>query len=343
VRDYIPITKLAVNHEDGEQKEVGESPRPSLETHPQLRVVETTRDLENTMLHIIEDGSALMRLLRRHLLTLAMLISIALVSNFQTTAVQADTLPDVSIAVADPVAAESGLKSASFIVTRTGTTTASLNAEYTVIGAATAGKDYVALEGSVTIPVGAASATLIITPIDDTIAEGTETVVVLLSANSAYRVVASGSATAVMADDDTTSQIVCFAVDDPGAAESGVSAGRFTVMRGGSTAAPLTVGYTVDGTATAGKDYVPLAGSVTIPAGQASAVIALTPIDDRVVEETEIVVLMLRSNASYRRETPASATVTIDDNDTGSSPPSGSAPTPKPGLGVYMPLVNNGP
>jgi hypothetical protein len=71
---------------------------------------------------------------------------------------------------------------------------------------------------------------------------------------------------------------------DPAAGEAGPDAASFTVTRGGDTTAPLKVAYAVAGTATAGKDYAPLPGSVTIPAGATSATFALRPIDDQEVK-----------------------------------------------------------
>lgn len=58
--------------------------------------------------------------------------------------------------------------------------------------------------------------------------------------------------------------------------------GSFTVSRGEgeSVAANLEVSYTVAGTAVAGQTYGTLSGSVTIPAGSASATIEIVPFDD---------------------------------------------------------------
>ena len=49
--------------------------------------------------------------------------------------------------------------------------------------------------------------------------------------------------------------------------------GAFTVTRTGDTSAPLTVHYTVAGTAVAGTDYVSLPGAVTIEAGSSTAIV----------------------------------------------------------------------
>ena len=71
---------------------------------------------------------------------------------------------------------------------------------------------------------------------------------------------------------------------------------------------------TSDGTATAGEDYTPASGTITIPAGQLSASLAVTILDDDVHEgdETFTVTLLRPRNATLGdRE----ATVTIVDDD----------------------------
>src|SRR5205807_168957 len=101
---------------------------------------------------------------------------------------------------------------------------------------------------------------------------------------------------------------------DASAAEQNRDPGVFTVSRTGSTAGALTVPIVLGGTATNGSDYNSLASSVTIPAGQASAQIVVTPIDDNLVEGNETVVASLGASAAYTVGSPSSATVTIGDN-----------------------------
>jgi hypothetical protein len=109
--------------------------------------------------------------------------------------------------------------------------------------------------------------------------------------------------------------IVSIAAPDATAAEPGTDVATFTVSRTGSTSNVLGVNYTIGGTASNGTDYSSLSGTVTIPAGSASAQITLTPIDDTNVEGNETVVLTLSTSASYTRGTPNNATVTIGDNE----------------------------
>ncbi|HWI56576.1 MAG TPA: Calx-beta domain-containing protein, partial [Bacillota bacterium] len=93
---------------------------------------------------------------------------------------------------------------------------------------------------------------------------------------------------------------------------------QFTISRAGDTANPLTVYYNVSGTASNGVDYAFLPGSVTIPAGQSSVQIAVTPIDDELPESTETVVLSLTPNSNYGVLSPSTATAFLaDDGDIG--------------------------
>jgi subtilisin family serine protease len=111
-----------------------------------------------------------------------------------------------------------------------------------------------------------------------------------------------------------TQPVVTVSAGDPSATESG-DPGRFTIMRTGSTASSLTVDYTVSGTAQNGVDYQVLTGLVTIPGGSSSANLTVTPVDDPVAEGNETVVLTIAAGSAHTVGSPASATVTIADND----------------------------
>jgi hypothetical protein len=65
-----------------------------------------------------------------------------------------------------------------------------------------AGTDYANLGTSVVIPAGAVAATIAVNVMDDAVYEGSETVVVTLTANSAYSIGSSSNATVTIADDD---------------------------------------------------------------------------------------------------------------------------------------------
>jgi len=74
---------------------------------------------------------------------------------------------------------------------------------YTLSGTATAGKDYTAPSGTVTIPAGETSATVSIAILDDELSEGAETIILTLTAISA-----GDSATILAASPAATAQII---------------------------------------------------------------------------------------------------------------------------------------
>lgn len=73
-----------------------------------------------------------------------------------------------------------------FTVGRSGSTAADLNVNYTVSGTATAGNDFTAPSGVVTIPAGQTSATITINILNDVLLEAEETVQITLTAGGGY-------------------------------------------------------------------------------------------------------------------------------------------------------------
>ena len=108
---------------------------------------------------------------------------------------------------------------------------------------------------------------------------------------------------------------ITIAATDPQALEQGLDAGVFTVSRAAAGPAQ-TVLYTVSGSATPGTDYRTLMGTVTIPAGATSATIVVAPSDDALAEPTETISVALLPDPRYAIAAPASATVSLQDNDT---------------------------
>ena len=223
--------------------------------------------------------------------------------------------PTVTIVATDPAATEAGLTAGTFTVSRTGSIADSLTVYYDVGGTSTPNSDRNGLPGNVLIPAGSSSGTIVITPIDDALAESDETVILTLRPNPAYSVGSPSSATITIIDNDMNKPTITIVATDPTATEAGLTAGTFTVSRTESTAGSLTVYYDVGGTSTPNSDRNGLSGNVIIPAGSSSGTIVITPIDDARAEGDETVILTLRSNAAYTVGSPGSATIVIKDND----------------------------
>src|SRR6185503_3568350 len=99
-----------------------------------------------------------------------------------------DDPPTVTITPTDDVAREAGASSGVFTVSRVGSLAANLVVDYSVSGTAVMGDDYAALPGSITIPAGRTSALITVTPVDDALVEGDETITISLTSSPAYNV-----------------------------------------------------------------------------------------------------------------------------------------------------------
>lgn len=127
-------------------------------------------------------------------------LSLRLIADGQVLSLAVAT-PEVGIVETDPSATEGDpADQARLTLVRTGDTSASLQVNLSVGGDATPGVDYSAIATPVTIPAGQATLDLVISPPDDGIAEGDESLSVTIVAGSGYLPGASISGTAILRD-----------------------------------------------------------------------------------------------------------------------------------------------
>jgi ribosomal protein S8E len=227
----------------------------------------------------------------------------------------------VTIAATDASAAETTTgviaNPGTFTLTRTGNLAKALTVNYTLAGTASKGIDYSNLTGTVGFAAGASTATVKVTPTDDTLAEKSETAILTLGTGTGYTLGSTTTATITIADNETA--FVTIAATDASAAETttGVIAnpGTFTLTRTGNLAKALTVNYTLAGTASKGIDYSNLTGTVGFAAGASTATVKVTPTDDTLAEKSETAVLTLGTGTGYTLGSTTTATITIADND----------------------------
>ena len=157
---------------------------------------------------------------------------------------QLPSLPVVTVAASTATASETGPTNGAVTVTRSGDLSAPLTVAYTVSGTATAGSDYVALPGVVTLDVGVASVVIPVVPIDDTLVESNETVVVTLAASTAY-LPGSGPATVTITSNDQPADLVITSVTGPSTAGAGtaITLNDITKNQGGGPSQPSTTGF----------------------------------------------------------------------------------------------------
>jgi hypothetical protein len=106
---------------------------------------------------------------------------------------------------------------------------------------------------------------------------------------------------------------VSIVATDASAGESGPDDGTFTISRTGGTEIPLAVSWTIAGSAVNGTDYQAIPGSLTIPAGAATAAVVITPIPNQTAEGNRSVLLSLLPSTEYTGMAPAADTLTIQD------------------------------
>ena len=150
--------------------------------------------------------------------------------------------------------------------------------------------DYSATSGTVTIAAGGVSATIDVATVGDNLVEGPETFFVDLTGATF-----AGGGLVDIAESSGSGVATIFAPQEPPAVsindvevtEGGTA--MFTLRLSASTEVAVVVSFnTGDGTATvADNDYSETSGTVTIPAGQTSATIAVATNPDTVIEVSE--------------------------------------------------------
>ncbi|MDD1463724.1 SBBP repeat-containing protein, partial [Dolichospermum sp. ST_sed5] len=251
------------------------------------------------------------------------------VTNSVTVNIADNDLPSISLAVSPASVIEDGPTNLVYTFTRTGTTANALTVNYGVGGTAIFNTDYTqtgatsltATTGTITFAAGSSTASLTVDPTADTTVEPDETVVISLATATGYTINTTTAVTGTITNDDSSAlPVITVAATDASAAETAIGVmpnpSVFTLTRlGGNINQPLTVTYSLTGTATNGADYTSVANNVIFAAGSNTATVTLTPIDDTIFEGTETAILTLVNGTAYTLGTTANATVSIADND----------------------------
>ena len=220
-------------------------------------------------------------------------------------------LPIVAITTTNHPYAIEGGSNGEFFFTRSGGTTNALTISFTIGGTAAAGTRYLALSNSVIIPAGQTTAALPVVAIDDNLVEGEQTVVVSLVEGNSYRAAYPAFATVTVQDND---QRVWIDASDFQAAKYRLDPGQFTFSRFGTTNTPVTIFYTISGTASNGLDYATITNFMIIPAGELTSTLPILPLHSGLVRGPVTATLTLLTNAAYVLGMPTNGTVTIDDD-----------------------------
>ena len=232
-------------------------------------------------------------------------------SSAHTFTIVNDDKPVVTIVATDASAAEAGLDPGSFTVSRTGSTTSSLAVTLSRSGTAANSTDYTSISTAATIPVGETSVSIPVTPVNDSTNEGTETVILTISANANYTVGSPSSATVSILDNDR-STITIEALDAVGSETAGNTA-TFRLTRVDALTTTVSVTLAVSGTATSGSDFTALASPVSFAANETQKILTVTPVNDGLSEGNETVLVTI--SGSFTIGGAGYAEVVIEDND----------------------------
>jgi hypothetical protein len=231
---------------------------------------------------------------------------------------------------------------------------------FSVTGTATWGTDFQLLQKGKALPVGTDSFsfppppndnerwsdTFKIKALDDSEAEGPETITIAIEAGTNYRVDFQGTLDFAIFDGDGGGgdlPVVEIVAADANAAEKNLDPGQFTFSRTGPTDSDLVVHFDFDGSAVRDVDYgasiqgntLPLwMQQVVIPQGFSSVTVDINPFDDIEEEGGELIIFELVPTFEYIPGASAFAAIDLADDDV---PPAGSI-----GNDVFLDANSNG-
>jgi sugar lactone lactonase YvrE len=190
-------------------------------------------------------------------------------------------------------------------------------------GTATAGNDYVAASGTVTLPAGTTSAPLNLTINGDTTVEPDETFTINLSNATNANAIIFGNPTVIITNDDATLQLSnsSFSVNEF-AGEATVTVTRVgdlsraaTIQFATTDTAGLQSCTVANGKASERCDYGTAVGTVRFAIGETTKTFTMPIVDDALVEGNETFTVNLSGPAGATLGATTVATITIIDND----------------------------
>jgi hypothetical protein len=248
-------------------------------------------------------------------LTVVIAAPLCAVSLVGAPAVQAATLPVVSIGSASVMEGNSGSRTVWLPVTLSAPSASTVSVQYaTAPGSATA-SDFVAASGTLTFAPNVKTQFVVVTVLGDTTAEPSEVFTVKLSAPSGATL-GPATGTGTILNDDPSSG-VGVGIGNATVVEGNVGARAvwFAVTLSTASASPVSVHFaTAPGTATAGSDFGAASGAVSFPAGVTSRSVAVTVNGDTTFEtsETFSVALSAPVGATIARSTGIGTIVNDD-------------------------------
>ena len=225
-------------------------------------------------------------------------------------------LPTVRFAAATFSVPEAG--TATITVTRSGLLADGATVHYTTTnGTALGGTHYTPASGTLTFNAGEASRTFTVATSDNPLVNPDRTVNLTLGSPNGLLLGVPSTAVLTIANNDEGG-VLAFAASNVQIAENGGAATIEVVRSGANLAGGVTVRFaTTNGTAIAGSAYTATSGTLTFPAGATSATFTVPILDNTVFGGDRTFQVTLSSpGGGATLATPATASVTIQENDT---------------------------
>jgi Calx-beta domain len=221
-----------------------------------------------------------------------------------------DDVSSLAITTNAVAVAEAGTN-VTFTIIRTGATNTAVAADFTTTNVtASAGSDYIATNNTLYFAPGVTTNTVTVSISDDLLYEGNETFRLLLTVvtNSSSGIATN---TATITDDDLST--LTFEVDSDSVSELDGTI-DVLVTRTGVTNTTISAAYlTVNGSATAGSDFIATNGVLSFAAGETQKTITVEIIFDGPVESPETFNVRLQNFTNTAAGAETNITVTIND------------------------------
>ena len=187
----------------------------------------------------------------------------------------------------------------------------------TTSGTATSSSDYSISATNIVIDAGETTGSVTLSTVDNSLYEGSETVIIDISSVTGSNIVEVGAQrTTITITDSLAAPTVTLSSSASSVAENGSDL-TLTATLNRQTFEDVTVTLTGTGTSTAGTDYASLS-TITISAGSTTGTTSFNPTDDSVYEgsETAIIAITGVSGGDATESGTQSETITITDNET---------------------------
>jgi glucose/arabinose dehydrogenase len=226
-----------------------------------------------------------------------------------------DNRPQVRFSAPTVTVAETAA-TATITVERLGATAGTVTVDWSASSnTATVGVDCTATGGTLTFGPGVTSRTFSVSVVNDTAAEGNESIRLSLSNPSGAALAMRSETWLIITDNDVPATGIQFSQASYNVNESG-SASIAITRSSTATAQTVTFSTSDNGTAVAGADYTATTVTVTFQVGQASRTVAVPIAADTVVENAESINLTLTdSSGGSTLGVRRTALITIPDND----------------------------